>query len=365
MNKIKRFFVLTMLVIGVFSLSGCKKKDTEVIDDVVKQNIEKEDEQHSEEREENVTNQNLLTGLQDLSDEAVGKRPVAVMVNNVAKALPQYGIAQADVIFEMVVEGDQTRFMAMYGDYTKVPKVCSVRSCRKYFPIFSEGFDAVYVNWGMAPEIRDYVASLGLTQYEGLNNTGGLFARDVERQNAGYSLEHTGYFDGTRLAETMASRGDRTELAENKKGTAFLFNGVDEQVKPSGEACTYVHINFGAMTGTFNYDESTNTYFKQLNGKDQIDGVTGTQLEFTNLFILETDIGMDDNGFHKYFDWAGSEDSIGYYVSNGAVQKIHWLKEDGEIKGYLKFYTEDGEELSINRGKSYIAINHVGQATFE
>ena len=47
------------------------------------------------------TNINLLTGIADLTDEAVGKRPVAVMVNNITPAFPQYGVAQADVIFEI------------------------------------------------------------------------------------------------------------------------------------------------------------------------------------------------------------------------------------------------------------------------
>ena len=61
-------------------------------------------------------NVNLLTGLPTLTDEAVGKRPVAVMINNVEAALPQYGISAADVIFEIPVEYDLTRPMALYGD---------------------------------------------------------------------------------------------------------------------------------------------------------------------------------------------------------------------------------------------------------
>lgn len=51
------------------------------------------------------------------------------MINNVEAALPQYGISAADVIFEIPVEYDLTRLMALYGDYTQVPDVCSVRSC--------------------------------------------------------------------------------------------------------------------------------------------------------------------------------------------------------------------------------------------
>ena len=35
---------------------------------------------------------NTLTGKSGLSEKAVGKRPVAVMINNIKASLPQYGI---------------------------------------------------------------------------------------------------------------------------------------------------------------------------------------------------------------------------------------------------------------------------------
>ena len=60
------------------------------------------------------------------------------MINNVKDALPQYGITEADVIFELPVEGDLTRLMALYADYTKVPDICAIRSCRYYYPAIGE-----------------------------------------------------------------------------------------------------------------------------------------------------------------------------------------------------------------------------------
>ena len=58
---------------------------------------------------EQTGNLNPLTGLMTLSDEAVGKRPVAIVINNIKDSLPQYGIAGADIIFEMVAEAGITR----------------------------------------------------------------------------------------------------------------------------------------------------------------------------------------------------------------------------------------------------------------
>ena len=77
---------------------------------------------------EQTGNLNPLTGLADLSDEAVGKRPVAIVINNIKDSLPQYGIAGADIMFEMVAEAGITRLLAIWGDYTQIPNVCSVRS---------------------------------------------------------------------------------------------------------------------------------------------------------------------------------------------------------------------------------------------
>ena len=255
--------------------------------------------------------------------------------------------------------------MALYADYTTVPQICAIRSCRYYFPALSQGFDAFYVNWGIDDSIADYLEALNLDQYDGIYNAGGLFGRDMERRNQGYALEHTGYFDGTKFAEVVQNTGKRTDLADDKKGTAFQFNGLNEQVKPSEDMCKKVSIDFGAQSATLVYDEASNTYKKEIDGNAQIDGKTGNQLAFTNVFVLETTISVKDDLGHKAVDWDGWEDSMGYYISNGAKQKIHWSKEENNELSRLTFYDESGNEISINRGKSYIAFNYPNQTTYE
>ena len=307
-----------------------------------------------------VLNENPLTGLYDVTDAGVGKRPVAVMINNVSKSMPQYGIAQADIIFEIPVEGFLTRFMAIYADYTQMPKICSIRSCRPYFPAIAKGFDAVYVYSGMSSDIRDYVNSLELAVFEGGRNHGGLFGRDQERKDAGYKLEHTMYFDGTGIVQAMKKRKIRSDIESDNRGKAFLFHETMELVRPEGESCRWIEIDFGAATATFTYDIDTNTYKKDFNGKPQVDGVVGSQLSFTNVFVLETTIKMADNGVHKDVDWHGGK---GYYISNGVMQEITWSKKSEEAP--LLFFDKEGNKLEINRGKSYIAINRKNRTEFK
>ncbi len=191
----RKVFVALALLVSLSISAGCSKKEGE--NKEAPEPAAQTQEKPEEPQEEIPENQNLLTGIPDLSQEAIGKRPVAVMVNNIPDAMPQYGVEEADIIFEIPVEGDQTRFMALYADYTAVPKVCAIRSCRGYFPAISQGFDAFYVNWGIDDTISDYLDALDLDQYDGMYNPGGMFGRDTQRQNAGYALEHTAYFDGT------------------------------------------------------------------------------------------------------------------------------------------------------------------------
>ena len=140
----KKLKVLVLLGVVALSLAACKKEEPA---------NEPETKQEAGKRRKRSRNRTSrfrtgrdsgesepFAGIPDLSDAAIGKRPVAVMVNNVMPAMPQYGVEEADRLFEIPVEGDVTRFMALYADYTAVPKVCAVRSCRYYFPVFSEGF---------------------------------------------------------------------------------------------------------------------------------------------------------------------------------------------------------------------------------
>ena len=74
---------------------------------------------------------NPLTGEGSAVDLA-GARPVAIMLNNLKKALPQLGVSQADLIYELPAEGGITRMMAVFQSVEGVGDLGSVRSARDY-----------------------------------------------------------------------------------------------------------------------------------------------------------------------------------------------------------------------------------------
>ncbi|MGN0486341.1 MAG: DUF3048 domain-containing protein [Acutalibacteraceae bacterium] len=294
---------------------------------------------------------NRLTGLDNLSPAAAGKRPVAVMINNIKASLPQYGIYDADIILETLVEGGITRMMALYGDYTKIPKICSVRSCRYYFPIFAHGFDAVYFCYGSNVTLgTPTLKRLGIDYFDGNQNGDPLvFGRDKERLQK-YSREHTAYVDGTKIPELLKKYSVRTDYLDGKDVNVFSFRSSAKAVGDMvADAIKLPYSN--SYYTTFTYNTKTKTYYKTHCGNPHMDTAKNKQLNFRNVFVLETTIGNYKGSALVEMDWTGG---TGYYISCGKAQPITWKKAD-EASNF-QFFDAEGKTLQVNPGKSYIGV---------
>ncbi len=300
-----------------------------------------------------LPNTNLLTGEATLSDEAIGSRPVAVMVNNAEANLPQYGLKEADIVFEVPVEGHITRMMALYADYTAVPDICAVRSCRYYYPIISEGFDAFYVHWGAEADVAiPLLSKLDVDNIDGSYDDFGLFDRDQNRLNSGYDLEHSSVFYGTGLQEELEASDYRLDAEDGK--TDLYFNFYPEFTVPAeNDVLTELHVDFGNYYSDFTYDTENQVYLKDHNGDPHLDQTSGEQISFTNLIVMQVEVGS----------WYGSalrevdvlqENAGGYLFTGGTVQKITWSKPSEQEE--ITFYDEAGNLLTVNTGNTYIGI---------
>src|SRR5699024_5193607 len=94
-------------------------------------------------------------------NEEVNHRAVAVMVSNQVQARPQSGLTKADIVYEMLTEGNITRFMAIY--HSDKPEVVGpIRSAREYFVDLANDMDAVYIYSGAANFVNDLIDEKGL-----------------------------------------------------------------------------------------------------------------------------------------------------------------------------------------------------------
>ena len=85
-------------------------------------------------------------------------RPYAIMINCKSEALPQAGVQDAYLVYELMVEGGITRMMALFKD-KELTKVGSVRSSRNQYLAYVLENDAIYAHAGGSPESLDRIAA--------------------------------------------------------------------------------------------------------------------------------------------------------------------------------------------------------------
>ncbi|MEG1153251.1 MAG: DUF3048 domain-containing protein [Ruthenibacterium sp.] len=297
---------------------------------------------------------NPLTGLALAADAPSGVRPLAVMVDNVKAALPQRGLAAADLVYEMVTESGITRLMAVYSNPAEMPAVGPVRSARDQHVQLMLPLGADYLHVGGSTYANEMLAKY---RYE-TKSLNGMVQTDVlaldSDRNALTSIEHCWFTSGALY--TAAAQNDALDTVAHEVLPAFQFMPYTgaPRVLIDGDAVR-VSVRFSSYTNTvFTYDAASNRYRKAQFGADQIDENTGETVSFDNVLILFTDITKYPDGILAQVDYAFG--GVGFYVNGGRYEKVRWMK--GAPESPLRIVALDGTEtpVSINPGTSYVAM---------
>lgn len=304
-------------------------------------------------------NVNPLTGLCDgISDEALTRRPVAVMVNNMIRALPQWGISQADIIYEMLAEGRITRFLAIFQDYSKIEKLASIRSARPYYIDIAQSYGAVYIHFGGSVPAYEAIASRkDLISIDGIKGSweGTVFFRDAQRkQEMGY--EHSVYTTGEYLQLAMDKLSVQgKDLSQSEHPSAFTFGERwSDNSASEGQSASKVTVTFSdSHKPWFEYDDESGKYLRYQYGDPQMDGWMDCQLAVDNVLILRmalTDLG----GEYKLVDIQTTGSGEGYFFTKGKYIPITWEKDS--YNSEIRYYTQDGEPLVVSRGQTFVSV---------
>lgn len=292
---------------------------------------------------------NPLTGVYDLDKDVVGKRPVAVMINNIETAQSvQTGLGEADIIFENLAEGGISRLMAIYSDISSVGQIGTIRSLRYSFIDLAATFDAIPVHCGSDETYATpHLKSLGLSSFD-------LGAKDSSvqfREKNGKATEHTLYTKGSMLSEGIS----KSNLRQKIKGDvepAFSFSEADQTAPAGDQSCEDAFVSMSSSyTTNFRYDQSTKTYTRCPGGKALKDYKTSETVSVKNVFFLYTNVTTFDDDYHTKTSLSGGE---GVYISEGGAKTIRWTK--GNASSPLTFTDQEGNPLTVNAGSSWICL---------
>lgn len=295
---------------------------------------------------------NPLTGM-PLDEALVNRRPVAIMLNNIKKALPQLGNSQADIIYEVLAEGGITRMLGVYQSVEGVGTIGSVRSSRTYYLELALGLDAVYLHAGGSPDAYAKIKEWKVTALDCVNGPyeGSLFWRDAERRKNN-GMEHSVVTSGDKIQELFPTY---TFRQEHEEGYVFPRQFADDGTPAGGETAATVTVPFSSYkTGVFTYDAGSGTYLVEEYGSPYIDGNSGEQVAVTNVLVVETacDIIRGDKEGRITVDLTSGGE--GYYACGGKIVPIRWSKADRNSP--FEYTTLDGQPLVLGRGSSYVNI---------
>ena len=334
MSITKKILSLSMAVCLLLTLASCGSKEAEPAVETTVTTTEAV-----------AKDINPLTGEAGLDTSYIGKRPVAVMVENHPDARPQWGLCTPDIVVEGLVEGGITRMMWLYADVSDVAKIGPTRSSRHNYVEVAEGLDAIYVHFGGSYVAYNLFSSdSSIDHIDGSKGEGSYFKRDTSRKVAS---EHTAYTTGEWLTKAISDKGFRTDL-NSSYANPFKFASAKRSL--AGGACSSIKVSFSdSYNHTFKYNSSDGLYYNYMNTTEMVDE-NGKQMAVSNVIVIYCNVTMVDS---KLVEWNLSSGS-GLYVSNGTVENITWKK--GGTHDMLKLYSSDGTELKLNTGKSWMGF---------
>jgi hypothetical protein len=289
-----------------------------------------------------------LTGLW-VSESVAAARPVAVVYNNHHKALPQSGLAQASLYYEVIAEGNITRVVAVFNDLQSA-KIGPIRSTRHYFLDLALDYDAVFVHHGGSPQGYEAIRRLNVDHVDGMADDK-AFWRDPVRSKQPGMFEHSSYSDAQRIRDAI-ERYEYQPTLTRKHNLGFAF---ETTTLAQGLRAVNITVPFSeGYTAFFSYDSKQKKYLKFHEDGPHIDEETEEQLAVTNLIVQHAPIEIiagDDAGRRDVrLVGAGS----GYLFTLGKTVPIEWEKKSHETPTRWSF--PDGKPLTLNPGKTWICI---------
>ena len=266
-------------------------------------------------------------------------RPIAVMIDNHSGAWPQANLNKAYLVYEIIVEGGETRLMAVFKGQD-LEKIGPIRSSRHYF--------------------LDYA----LENINGIQESSNNFWRVKDKKSP-----HNMFTSTTSILKIAERKGYAT-ISDKKSVLNYIASDVDLKEKygiaeeqtenTSAESkainATKIVIPHSTLqTVEYDYDENSKTYVRYARGKVQTDYITGENIQTKNIIITMCDnytLADSEEKGRQGLKNIGTFD--GYYITNGYAIPIKCEKESRTAQTQYKDLK--GNAIEVSDGNTFINI---------
>jgi hypothetical protein len=237
-----------------------------------------------------------LTGLPVSDPALLDRRPLAIKIQNATISRPQFGLPEADIVYEHLSEAGITRFTGIYlcKDVETIGSTRSARFIDLEIPAMYKSLMAFSgTSAGLYPKFlnadfydREFCYGWGLHP-EG-------FYRDTELRQQGIPIEHTLFADPAKIWEIADDLG----VNEPQELREMHFSG---EAPEGGQPATHINIPYPhrEMVVDYRYDPDSGAYLRWNGGDPHLDALSGEQISVTNVVVIyathvDTDIYEDE-----------------------------------------------------------------------
>ena len=288
-----------------------------------------------------------LTGLPAL--EGIVPRPaLAVKIgNNDFNSLPHEGLAEADIVYEALIEAGKTRFLGIYQ--SSLPeRIAPVRSARSTdISLIGNLSNPHFAYWGsnegVGVEVEEAERSGTFVRQSAEINSSGAFSRDPSRGNSPYNgVLNPAYLIGDVPASAPIAVFDYGALPVTAVSTFGLRWETD------GRVVEYL------------WDQQSSKWKRFQDGSPMIDS-NGIQLDSENIVLLYVDYSRsnaDPNSPQAQSTGSGD----GWLLRNGKIVGVTWDRQFEALK--WSFFDDDtGESVNLDYGRTWFILAQLGEAS--
>ncbi|MEY2421092.1 MAG: hypothetical protein QOI95_1159 [Acidimicrobiaceae bacterium] len=281
-------------------------------------------------------------------DPAMMARPVLVVkIDNVAEAHPQYGINQADVVYEELVENSSTRLMALFQS-TDAGPIGPVRSARPTDVLLFTPLSRPLFAWsGANTWVRDMIGNANIVD---VGNTPAVdqYYRDGSRV-APHNLFIQGYL--SMLASHQEDAGAPPPL--------FAYRTATDPLGANARPLGSVNIVYGSYGGNAPVDyvwDGVGGWMRSQNGVPHVDS-DGVQVAPPNVIIQFVD--YVPNGGIPDGQLLGQ--GTAWVLTAGQIVEGTWVKSAPETP--TQFLDATGAPIRLTPGRTWVSLAPPGSAT--
>ncbi|HVB52188.1 MAG TPA: DUF3048 domain-containing protein [Acidimicrobiales bacterium] len=281
-----------------------------------------------------------LTGLPDPGGAALRRPALTVKIENTPQALPQWGIDQADVVYEEIVNGGITRLAAVFNSQAPA-KVGPVRSVRPTDTQVVYPLGGIFAFSGGAPYA---IASISTAPVKLIDENAAGTA--MFRDNALYA-PHNLFAVASAL---FAFKGTPTP-------PPALFSYRAATTKPVGPAVASFVVPFPSIYPvTWTWNTTTQSWDRTLFGLADITG-TGVRESPKNVVVM----------YVNYVNGIGTESSYANLQGSGPVtiftagRKVVGTWSRGpSMSDVIQYKSLTGKTLVLTPGQTWVELLDTG-----